>query len=205
MSEVKDTQVAGTRAASGPHVSYLVRRETHSSRAIAAVVLAILVLAACVYLAIEGILSMAGQKPLLATPTEMVHQLVAGPKAVPGAWIPIGVVIAIIGLIFLVKALAPGTLGRHSIPDQRVAYVVDDSVIASALSRAVRQQAGVPAGQVSTSVDRKQITVTVNPTSGQTLNGAELQDFAAAQVKRYKLDPDPAVKVNIAEEGVVTK
>lgn len=205
MSAVKDTAVAGTRAASGPHVSYLVRRETHSSRAIAAVVLAVIVTAGCIYLAVEGILQMAGQKPLLATPSEMVHQLVAGPKAVPAAWIAIGVVIALLGLIFLVKALAPGALGRHSIPDHRVAYIVDDSVIASALSRAVRLQAGVPAGQVSTSVDRRQIVVTVNPTSGQTLNGAELQDFATAQVKRYKLNPDPTVKVRISQEGVVAK
>lgn len=205
MSAVHDAHVAGQSAAAGPHVNYLVRRETHSSRAIASVVLALLVLVACVYLAVEGILQMSGHRPLLATPSAMFQQLLKGPSALPWAWGIAGVVIALIGLVFLVKALAPGTLGRHSIPDKRVAYIVDDSVIASALSRAVRQRASVPAGQVSTSVDRRQITVTVHPTSGQSLDAADLQSYASEQVHSYRLSPSPSVKVRIAEEGVVAK
>ena len=42
---------------SGPFVSYLVRRQTHSSRAFSSIVLAIIIIAVLGFLATEGVLA----------------------------------------------------------------------------------------------------------------------------------------------------
>lgn len=53
---------------SGSYVSYLVRRETHSSRALISVILALLLMAGLGYLATEGVLAALDRPPLLETP-----------------------------------------------------------------------------------------------------------------------------------------
>ncbi|MDO4613164.1 MAG: hypothetical protein Q4B10_03790 [Actinomycetaceae bacterium] len=190
---------------SGPHVDYLVRRETHSSRALSAVVLAILGILVCAYLATEGILQMAGKKPLLARPTDIWHAVTDLPEHNMALAIVIGVVLTIIGLVFLAKALAPGALGRHSIKDKRAAYIIDDSVVASALSRRLREHANLSDGQVRTSVSTRSIDVEAKPTSGLTLDEHELATFANSTVESYNLDPAPRTQFRISEEGQVAK
>ncbi|MDU0968886.1 MAG: hypothetical protein E7A62_07660 [Actinomycetaceae bacterium] len=189
----------------GPNVSYLVRRETHSARAVAATLMAVLALIIAVYLALEGILEMCGQKALLARPTAIWDEITALPKDIPWLAVIIGVAIALVGLVFLIKSIAPGTLGRHQIVDERAAYIVDDSVIASAISRKVREHANLSAGQVHTSVSRKSIDVTAEPTSGLTLDEAELRSFLEQTVSELHLKPAPHVGLKISNEGQVAE
>lgn len=189
----------------GPHVSYLVRRETHSSRAIAATVMALLAIAILVYLAVEGILAIIGKSALLARPTQIWHAIIALPEKMAPLAIVIGIVLVLIGLVFLAKALLPGALGRHAIDDKRAAYIVDDSVVAAALSRAIRERANLSDGQVQTSVSRSSIDVLTKPTSGLSLNEADLAAFAQERVNSYMLDPAPRTQMRISNEGQVAK
>nr|WP_223875238.1 DUF6286 domain-containing protein [Nanchangia anserum] len=119
--------------------------------------------------------------------------------------IVIGVVLVLIGLVFLAKALLPGTLGRHAIRDQRAAYIVDDSVVAAAISRAVREEANLADGQVTTSVSRGSVAITAKPTSGLGLDQASLDAFASERVASYQLDPAPRTSLRVASEGQVAK
>lgn len=189
----------------GPYVSYMTRRETHSSRAVTSVIVALITLALMAYVATEGILGMLGKKPLLLSWSEMVDYLVKYPDPVlPAALIIIGIVLALVGLLLLVKALRPGPLGRHAITDQRSAYIIDDAVVASAISRNIRENAGLGQGQVSTEVRRRSLTAMVTPTSGIPLSAEEIERTLVPEVKSYNLSPDPKVNVNISEKGVVS-
>lgn len=190
----------------GPHIDYMVRRETHSSRAISAVIVSLLIIAGLVYLIVEAILALSGKEPLLATWTTMVTEMTKLPDNVHVVvLVLIGIVLALFGLILLGKAIAPGTLGRHSIDDERSAYVVDDGVIAAAVSAQARDFAGVQQGQVSTSVGQKDITVTLTPTSGIPQDANALEKKLTDVVNTYNLSPKPTVDVTLTDKGVVAK
>lgn len=190
----------------GPYVSYMTRRETHSSRAITSVIVAIVVIALMTYLVIEGILGMLGKKPLLFSWSEMVSNLVKLPDTVlQPALIIIGIVLVLLGLFLLAKAFFPGPLARHVITDKRAAYIIDDAVIASAISRLTREEAGLGQGQVSTEIKRRSIKATVTPTSGIPLSAEQIQRALNPEVKSYHLRPDPKLNVSIRNTGVVSK
>lgn len=206
MSLTPPEQIAlSTDNGPGPHVPYLVRRETHSSRALASTVMALLAIAVLIYLAVEGIFQMMGHKALLARPTAIWHAILSLPEKMTPLAIGIGVGLVILGLVFLAKAIVPGALGRHALADERAAYIVDDSMIASAVSRAVRERANLPAGQVTTSVSRGSLDVTAQPTSGLPLDQADLQAFTSERVNSYNLEPAVRTTVRIATEGQVAK
>lgn len=190
----------------GPYVPYMVRRETHSSRALTSVIVALITIGFMAYLATEGILGMLDKKPLLMSWSQMVDNLVKYPDPlIPSALIVIGILLALIGLFLWAKALLPGPLARHAIEDQRSAYIIDDAVIASALSRITREDAGLSQGQVTTEVKRRQLTTMVTPTSGIPLSGDEIQQNLEPELKSYNLKPAPQLKVIIRDTGVVTK
>lgn len=206
LSEQEKLRLDSQNLNAGPHVSYMVRRETHSSRAVTSIIVAILLLAGFIYLVIEGILGMLGKKPLLMSWSDMADNIANLPKTIIlGALIALAVVLIIIGLILLAKALLPGALGRHSLEDKRVAYIVDDAVIASAVSRVTRREAGLAQGQVSTRVDRKSMTVDVTPTSGIPVDGETIKRALVPEVGRYGLKPDPKIQVHVQRSGAVSK
>lgn len=193
-------------SSSGPHISYMVRRETHSSRATVSVIVAIVTIAAMVYIAIEGIMGMLGYSPLLVSWTQMVEFVASLPDHLDTvALIATGAGIAIIGLILVLKAITPGPLSRHSLTDNRSAYVIDDAVIASAISREAREYAGLGDGQVTTSVGRKKVRVTLVPTSGIPLNIGDITAQLQEKVDAFNLKPELSVKVVATQRGVVAK
>ena len=84
-----------------------------------------------------------------------------------------------------------------------MAVVIDDGVLAGALSKAAIRESRVPASRVSTVVSRRLSSVTVTPTSGSLLSAPSITHAVGAVVE--SLAPRPALRVAVAvsERGVV--
>ena len=191
---------------SGPYVSYLVRRETHSSRALISVILALLLIAGMGYLATEGVLSALGRPPLLADPQDLWEQApVALQKKSRPLVIIVGVVLGLFGLGLLAKAVLPGTLSKHALKDERAAYVVDDSVIASGISRLLREEARLPQGTVSTAVSKRRALSTITPSTGRPLDQEQMLKLTKDEVTSWQLQPRLKTAVKVTVEGRLEK
>lgn len=191
---------------SGPYVSYLVRRETHSSRALISVILALLLMAGLGYLATEGVLAALDRPPLLATPQDLWEQAPAAlqEKSRPLVII-VGAIVAIFGLLLLAKAILPGTLSKHALRDERAAYVADDSVIASGISRLVREDAGLPQGTVSTAVSKRRSLSTITPSTGRPIDQEQMLKLTKDEVTSWQLQPRLKTAVKVTIEGRLEK
>lgn len=191
----------------GSHIRYLARRETHSSRAVISVFVALIVIIALVYLIVESVLSMLGHAPLLMRPSKMVDHVVAMgasyERFIPYSLIIAGVIIALVGLFLLFKAFLPGTLRRHVIKSERMAIVVDDGVIAAGVSRSLRHHLQLESGQVTTSVRRREIEPNITPTSGRPVDAGEIKRHTEVLIDHWKLQPSLKVKPSINDSGVV--
>lgn len=179
------------------------RRETHSSRALSAVVVALIVLAGCGYLAAEVIASLAGRRILADAPT-MWHAV----WHAPDLWdariaIVAGVLAMLLGLIVLIKAVAPGRLARHCVEDERSAIVVDDAVLAAGISRSVRERFALEKSQVSTTVARSRVDVHVTPTSGVALDEDALRTHVARHLEAIGTKPRLRSRIHLRATGVV--
>lgn len=188
------------------YVSYLVRRETHSSRALISVILSLLLIAGLGYLAAEGVLSALGRPPLLVAPQDLWEQ---APAALQKNYRPqviiVGVVLGLFGLGLLAKAILPGSLSKHALKDERAAYVADDSVIASGVSRLVREEAGLPQGTVSTAVSKRRALSTITPATGRPLDQEQMRGVTKDEVTSWQLQPRLKTTVKVAPEGRLEK
>jgi len=177
----------------------LVRRSRHRSRS-GTVVVALVVLAiVAIYAGIESVLAATGMPALLVSPVDAIDAIEN-----PGTPVLIGAAVAaVLGIVLLVVALSPGTRSRHELLDDRMAVVIDDDVLAGAISHATNREARVPAERISTVVARRRGVVRITPTSGVPLNTASLT--TAAEQLVAALDPRPAlaVSVSVNERGVV--
>ena len=191
---------------SGPYVSYLVRRETHSSRALISVIVALLLMAGLGYLATEGVLAALGRPPLLATPQDLWEN---APAALQEKYRPlviiVGIVLGLFGLGLLAKAILPGTLSKHALKDERVAYVADDSVIASGISRLMREEAGLPQGTVSTAVSKRRSLSTITPTTGRPIDQEQMLKLAKDEAASWQLQPRLKTAIKVSQEGRLEK
>ncbi|MBS5943938.1 hypothetical protein [Varibaculum cambriense] len=191
---------------SGPYVSYLVRRETHSSRALISVIVALLLMAGLGYLATEGVLAALGRPPLLATPQDLWEQ---PPAALQEKYRPlviiVGIVLGLFGLGLLAKAILPGTLSKHALKDDRAAYVADDSVIASGISRLMREDAGLPQGTVSTAVSKRRSLSTITPTTGRPIDQEQMLKLAKDEAASWQLQPRLKTAIKVSQEGRLEK
>ncbi|NUT71606.1 hypothetical protein [Pseudarthrobacter sp. C4D7] len=182
----------------------IIRRETHSSRSGLSIPTAILVLAACLWLGTESILSMLGQPALLASPGHLASLTAEVPHAVlPAGLVAGGAVLALVGAGLLVAAVKGGRRGRRAMVSDRSALVVDDEAIAAAISRKVRLAANLAPEQVATTVARNHARVSVRPTSGITLDPEVLTAAAADEVAGLRLRRALRARVHIATEGAV--
>ncbi|MEV8145448.1 DUF6286 domain-containing protein [Specibacter sp. NPDC078709] len=182
----------------------ILRRETHSARSGASVIAAIVVAAAALYFMLESVLAALGQPTWLASPGTMLQLLVDLPGDIPRVLLgAAGVLLALFGLIFFCHGILPGRRARHVLNHPRVAIVVDDEVVASALAKAARMAAGVTREQVMVVVSARQVQVNVRPTSGSLLSESHIKGAVEAQLADMGLDPVPAVSVKLAESGVI--
>lgn len=177
----------------------LVRRSLHRSRSAAVIVALVVLSLAAIYVGIEATLAALGRGALLVSPTDAIAALEKPtPVVLAGA-----AVVAIIGIVFVLLALLPGSRGRHEVPNERLAVVVDDHVLAGAIGGVTQRASGVAPSRVLTSVSKRRGSVTITPTSGVPLDADALASTAQDFV--HTLQPRPAVTVGVtvAKSGVV--
>ena len=198
---------AGNPSAAGTDVEgmgQVLRRETHSSRAVASIIAAVLVIALCVYALLETAVRALGQPPWLVDPQTAAEQAVALPNGVrPLLLGVVGAVLVMAGLFFVLNAVLPGRRARHLLRDNRAAVVVDDEVIASALARRARLAANVSQEQVMVTVSRQRVEVNVHPTSGVPLRRDAVLAAVQDELRDMGLSPTPEVRLNVASTGVI--
>ncbi|WP_422757909.1 DUF6286 domain-containing protein [Paenarthrobacter sp. C1] len=191
-------------AGEDPAMSRILRRETHSSRAGAAVIAAVLVIILCVYALLEAGVRAVGQPPWLVDPTTAAERIIALPEGISPLLLGASAaVVAMVGLFFLLHAVLPGRRARHLLRDPRTAVVVDDEVLASALARRARMAANVTQEQVMVVVSRQTVVVNVRPTSGSRVSHDAVLAAVQAELEEMSPVPMPTVRVNLASSGVI--
>lgn len=186
-----------------PALRRVVRRETHSPRTVAMLVVVTLVVLALAYTALEFVMHLSGQPPLLLDPAETFGWLVALPGSdAAGASTAAGVALAVIGLILVILAIAPGRLAKHEISDEDRAVVVDNGVIASAIAQHVSDELNLPRDRVRVGVGHRTIDVALTPHLGIPIDLTLARDIARTEVESYRLRPAPRVVVRAQQENV---
>ncbi|MDR6640603.1 DUF6286 domain-containing protein [Paenarthrobacter nitroguajacolicus] len=191
-------------AGEDPEMARILRRETHSSRAGAATIAAVLVIVLCVYALLESGVRAVGQPPWLIDPSTAAERVIALPAGISPLLLGAsGAVIAMVGLFFLLHAVLPGRRARHLLRDPRTAVVIDDEVLASALARRARTAANVTQEQVMVVVSRQLVVVNVRPTSGSRVSEEAVRSAVQAELEEMSPVPMPSVRVNLASSGVI--
>ena len=180
------------------------RRETHSARSGLSVIAAVAIAAVSVYCLLEVLLDGLGQPTWLVDPISSAQWL----AELPGSYPPLllgaaGVLTFLVGLIFLGQGLLPGRRARHTIAHPRVAIVVADEVVASALARSARMAAGVTREQVMVVVSARHVQVNIRPTSGIRLSETHIKAAVESELAAMELRPEPTVSVKLADGGVI--
>jgi hypothetical protein len=179
----------------------ILRRETHSSRSGATIVVLSLLAIVAAYVGVEAVYAGLGLKPLLFSPTDVLAALATASTTQAGIVIGAGVVSALLGIVLIVIALAPGRRGRHTIDDPRVAVVVDDQVIAASLARRARLAGGLASGQVSAWVSRRSAQVTVTPASGASTDESAVLEAARDDLDTIGYRPAVTPQVRVSTSG----
>ncbi|WP_368498108.1 DNA/RNA endonuclease G [Herbiconiux sp. A18JL235] len=179
-----------------PALRRVVRRETHSPRTVATVVVLVLVALALAYLGTEIVLRLAGAGPLLVAPAAGLDWLVSLPSAQPAAAVVAGAaVIAVLGVVLIVLAIGAGRLPKHRMgPD---AVVVDNGVIASALAQHVADEHGLRRDEVTVGIAHRTADVTVHPEAGTEIDRFAVIRTATDELDRYELDPRVRVRARV--------
>jgi hypothetical protein len=199
---VSDESLPVGAAAAG--MERILKRETSSSRAVASVIAAVLVIVLCVYALLETAVRAIGQPPWLVDPQTAAENVVALPDGVPALLLGVtGAVLVMVGLFFFLNAVLPGRRARHLLRDRRAAVVVDDEVIASALARRARLAANVTQEQVMVIVSRNRVLVNVRPTSGIPLSPDAVLAAVRGELQEMGPSPMPEVRINVASAGVI--
>lgn len=182
----------------------VVRRETHSPRTVAMLVVVVLTLLVLAYAVVEIVLALLGQQPLLVSPGVALNAVVAAPTALqPVAFVVGGIVLALVGLIVLILALKPGRLSRHEMEWGERAVVVDNGVVASALAQHLSNESGIARDDIVVGVAHRTIDVTVRPPVGIPVDEAQLRRIVDEEISTYKLSP--AVRTQLRVQRPDTK
>jgi len=182
----------------------VVRRETHSPRTAAMLVVVVLLLLALAYAVVEVVLSLLGQQPLLVSPGAALAALVAAPTSLaPAALIAIGAVVVVIGILVLVLALKPGRLSRHEMAWGQRAVVVDNGVVASALAQHLSNESGIARDDIVVGVAHRTVDVTVRPPVGIPVDENEVRRIVEDEITTYQLTP--AVRTHVRVQRPDTK
>ncbi len=160
-----------------------------------AVILLILALA---YIGLEIVLSLAAQPALLIGPAAAGGWLIGLPTAQPAGLVIAGsVVLALIGVIFIVLAITPGRLSKHVLDGGGRAVVVDNGVIASALAQHLAEETGLARDSITVGVGHRTVDVTVRPGIGIPLDKADVASAAEAELQTYRLAHRVRTRVRI--------
>ncbi|MUK01576.1 hypothetical protein GM708_06325 [Vibrio cholerae] len=181
-----------------------VRRELHSSRAIASVTTGVLLILVCLVLLFEVVLKAVGDEPFLLDVEAAARWAGDLPGGAPASLLGAGsVLLFVVGALLLLLAVLPGRRARYTIPNERAAVVVDAEVVASSLARRARIAAGVAPEQVLVTVGRSSVEVRVRPTSGIPVDPGAVRAAVADDLRRSGVEPSPRISVVVSPSGVI--
>ncbi len=181
---------------STPVFRRIVRRETHSPRTVAMIIAVVILIVALVYAGVEIVLHLLAQPALLWGPAAVSAWIVRLPTAQPtSAVVAGGIVLALIGLAFVVLALAPGRLPKHQMNWADRAVVVDNGVIASSLAQHLSDETGIARDNISVGVSHRRVDVTVTPRPGVPLDEERVRELAETEMESYQLTPSVKTRV----------
>ncbi|SMG19455.1 DUF6286 domain-containing protein [Agreia pratensis] len=181
----------------------IARRETHSSRSMLAIVLAIILIVVFAWAGTEVVIALLGLPALLVAPSDMFASAV-GLAEQPAALVATaGIVAAVAGLVLIITSLSPGRRARHLIDTERAVTVVDNEVIASALARHASYAGNVDPDNATVSVSHRLGVVDLTPASGIPADRDAVTRAVTEQLDSYGLRPTVRARVRIAEKGKV--
>lgn len=176
------------------------RRMLRRSRSVwVSVALAVVALAAALVL-VELVLAALGLPPPLLMPLDGLALQVAGGGVVG---VVVAAVAALLAALCLWGALSPGRTGRRIIATERMPVVVDDAIIAGALSRGASGRARVSPSQVNTRISRRRADVAITPSTGFAVPADEVQRAEGAALAALALTPPVTVHVRVDQRGVI--
>lgn len=184
---------------STPAFRRVVRRETHSPRTVAMIIAVVIATLALVYLGAEAVLHLLAQPALLWGPATAFAWIGGLPTAQPAeAVVAGGIVLALIGLVFVFLALAPGRLPKHQMNWADRAVIVDNGVIASSLAQHLSDETGIARDQISVGVSHRWVDVTVTPRPGVPLDTEHVRQLAQTELESYQLTPPVKMRMRAA-------
>jgi len=155
-------------------------------------------IAALTYIGTGIVLYMLAQPDLLLGLPSAVAWIIGLPTVQP-EWLAAisGVVLGLLGLVFLFLALTPGRLPKHQMKCGERAIVVDNGVIASSIAKYVSDETGIPLNDITVGVSHRAADITLRPRIGARLNEAPIRDLVAAEIDSYRLTPSVKTRVRI--------
>lgn len=183
---------------STPAFRRIVRRETHSPRTVAMIIAVVILILALAYIGVEIMLHLLAQPALLVGPEAAFAWIAGFPRAQP-TWAVVagGIVLAVIGLVFVFLAVAPGRLPKHQMTWTDRAVVVDNGVIASSLAQHLSDETGIARDNISVGVSHRRVDVTVTPGPGVPLDAERVRELAETEMATYQLTPPVKTRVRI--------
>lgn len=181
----------------------ITRRELHSPRSTAAIVVAVLIVVALAWVGTEVVIALLGLPALLVAPADMFASAVSLPEAPAAIVVAAGVVAVVIGLVLIVLALAPGRRPRHVLETERAATIVDSEVVASALARHASLAADVDPDHTTVSVSKRLAVVDLVPTSGIPVDRSSVSAAVDRELTGYGLRRPVSSRVRVRENGKV--
>jgi hypothetical protein len=179
------------------------RRSVHRSRSTAvSVALAVLALVA-IWVGLEAVLAAVGAHPLLVDPQSAVDAALRPTTAGTTITVAAAVVLAAIGVVLVVLAVAPGRMHRRPVALERAVVVVDDRIVASTAVNAAGQAAGIGPDQIEAWTRGKTVGVRIRPTTGIPVNEQTVEHAVAERLAALDDRIARRVRVEIAPRGVL--
>ena len=173
------------------------RRMIHRSRSTAVVVTLSVVALVAAWAGVEEVLGSFGLAELPVSPQSVIAIVVASPTL---AALTAGA-LAVIGLVLVVAAIAPGRRGRRVLSDDRALIVADDAVLAGAISRSAASAARVPPGQARTALGRRRADVSIVPLSGFPVSAEAVDAAVDATLRAASATGGTAARIRIDTRG----
>ncbi len=176
----------------------VVRRETHSPRTVATVVVLVILALAAIYVGVEIVRHLLAAGPQLAAPGAALAWLEGLPENnLSAPVIAGGVIVAIAGIVLVWLSLAPGRRPKHELAESSHAVIVDNGVVASSIAERVRRELELVPGAVVVGISHRGADVTVRPEPGRPVEKSWVQSVAEDEVASYDLSPRVTVHARV--------
>ena len=179
----------------------LVRRETRASRSGSAIVVLVVLALVAAWIGTEAVLAALARPALLVSPLDVLPALETALDGEAGLVLAAGVASAVVGVVLLALGLTAGHRGRHELADERVAAVVDDTVVAASLARTARVAGRLGESQVTVWVSRRQARVDLTPASGVTVDEQAVLGAVRRELDEAAWRPAVSAATRVADHG----